>query len=353
MLTARPILVLGPTAGGKSEFAVELAERLSAGGEVIGADSMQVYRHLDAGTAKPSAELRRRVPHHLIDVVEPTERFTVHDWLHRAEACIAEVRSRGRHPIVVGGTNLYLKALLEGMFDGPARDPALRRQLGAMPLQELHDRLGRVDPEAAERIHPNDRKRLVRALEVYELTGTPISRWQAQWQDAPGGSIQADGGPRYRHDPLMIGLRWPTELINRRINARVKAMFEPPGSSDEAGRQDTAARPESLPEEVRRLEAAGKLGPQAREALGYRQVLEHLADPGRVTLDDALEQTKIQTRRFAKQQRTWMKHYVGVRWLEAAGRSAAELADEAVAWVETEAPQTAGRESAAEDRGRA
>src|SRR5689334_22268600 len=146
MSRPRLIVLLGPTAGGKSDLAAALAERLPGGGEVLGADSMQVYRHMDAGTAKPPAALRARVPHHLIDIVEPTERFTVADWLARAEPLIESLLGAGRWPIVVGGTNLYLKALLEGMFDGPAIDAAFRASVADVSAQELHKRLAGVDP---------------------------------------------------------------------------------------------------------------------------------------------------------------------------------------------------------------
>ncbi|MFW6059798.1 MAG: tRNA (adenosine(37)-N6)-dimethylallyltransferase MiaA [Phycisphaeraceae bacterium] len=325
----RPIVILGPTAGGKSELAVGLAERLPEGGEVLGADSMQVYRQLDAGTAKPEPALRARVPHHLIDIVEPTERFTVADWVARADALIVELQQRGRRPIVVGGTNLYLKVLLEGMFDAPAQDPAFRASLEQAPTDELHRRLGRVDPAAAERIHANDRKRIVRALEVHHVTGRPISDQQRQWFDQGAEGPRGQGAKEvgYRHDPVLIGLDWPAEAINRRINQRVKRMFFP-SREDASDRGDAT---ESLPEEVRRLEAAGVLGAQAREALGYKQMLAHLH--GRCTLEEAFEQTKIQTRRFARQQRTWLRRFRGVHWLPAAELEEGALVESGLAAV--------------------
>lgn len=295
-------MILGPTAGGKSELAVGVARRL--GGEIINADSMQVYRHLDAGTAKPSAEQRRAAAHHLVDAVEPTEPFTVADWLARAERIIGELHGRGVLPVVVGGTNLYLKALLEGMFEGPPADPAFRERLGEVAAGELHERLKAVDPAAAERIHPNDHKRLVRALEVEHVTGRPISEQQREWREEAVARA-------YRHDPVLVGLRWPTEGLNRRINQRVKQMFEPP-----AGVED-------LVSETRRLNEAGLLGTQAREAIGTKQVLEHLA--GRWTAEEALEQVKIETRRFAKAQRTWLKRFRGVHWLDAEAHPPEEL----------------------------
>ncbi|MEM7576110.1 MAG: tRNA (adenosine(37)-N6)-dimethylallyltransferase MiaA [Planctomycetota bacterium] len=330
----RPLVILGPTAGGKSDLAVALSEALPKltgfrGGEVLGADSMQVYRHLDAGTAKPPGPLRQRVPHHLIDLVEPTERFTVRDWLNHAEQTLADCQARGVHPIVVGGTNLYLKALLEGFMDGPDHDPQLRADFAKRTPQELHAQLQQVDPDAAERIAPNDRQRLTRALEVFALTGEPISAMQAQWQDQPPNT--------YRHDPILIGLQWRAEAINPRINLRVKAMFKPDTVEPELA-AETCINGESLPDEVLRLDDAHQLGPQAREALGYKQCLAtlrpekypDLADAKLETLEDAMERTKVLTRRFAKQQRTWLKRFANVHWIDMPRDRPTEQAIEAV-----------------------
>ncbi len=329
-------MILGPTAGGKSDLAAALAQHLP-GGAVVGADSMQVYRHLDAGTAKPSRDQLSRAPHHLIDIVEPDERFTVHDWLALADRCIAETLAGGGTPIVVGGTNLYLKALLEGLFDGPGRDPAFRASLEQEPdTTALHHRLRAVDPDAAQRIDPNDRQRITRALEVHHLTGQPISALQTQWRDAPADaepSVGQANAPRYRHDPLLLGLRWPVETINPRINLRVKAMFHP-----EKVEPDLAAavciHGESLPDEVARLVAEGRLGnaqtAQANEAIGYKQCLAAMR--GEMSWDEAFERTKIATRRLAKQQRTWLKRFVGVRWVD--GQSTGVVGDALAALAE-------------------
>lgn len=280
MLQRFPVII-GPTAGGKSTLAVELALALPSrglpAGEVVTADSMQVYRRMDIGTAKPTAEERRGVPHHLIDLVEPNESFSVDQWLRQAEACIADIRARGGTPIVVGGTHFYVKALLEGLFEGPPADESLRRSLAALPREELRARLERADPAAAARLHPNDLRRTIRALEVLELTGRPISEHQTQWDS---------GG--VRPDALLVGLEWETAALNRRINARVRGMVE-----------------RGLVEEARGLWSAGLLGPQAREALGYKQLVDHFE--GRCTLDEAVERVKIETRRFAKNQRTWLR----------------------------------------------
>jgi len=327
-------VILGPTAGGKSDLAVELAERLSggSGGEVISADSMQVYRHMDAGTAKPPKSLRDRVPHHLVDIVEPTERFTVADWLTRAEALIESLQSLGKTPIIVGGTNLYLKALLEGLFDGPGKDESFRASLIDIDNRELQRRLTDIDPQAAQRIELNDRKRLLRALEVHHLTGETISDLQQQWADDPRRT--------YRHDPLMFGMHWPVEAINPRINLRVKAMFYPE-SVDPSLAAAACPNGESLPAETQRLHQANLFGEQASQALGYKQVLEHLdggsgepgeepGEPGEPTLEDAFERTKVLTRRFAKQQRTWLRRFQRINWLPAEALEPGEMADLAI-----------------------
>ncbi len=309
-------MILGPTAGGKTDLAIALALRLTdcdgQPGQIISADSMQIYRQMDAGTAKPSPAQREQVPHHLIDCIDPTDSFTVSDWLTQADQLIEQLQQSGTRPIIVGGTNLYLNALLEGMFEGPPADPAFRESLAGISTHELHQQLSKQDADSAERIHPNDRKRLTRALEVLHQTGQPISQQQQQWSAAPTARQEGEAeDTRYRHDPILIGLDWPREAINQRINLRVKWMFHP----DKARVQDNyqSWEPEPLPAEVTRLMQEEKLGPQSREALGYKQVLTALA--GDMTMDEAYERTKILTRRFAKQQRTWMKRFRGVHWL--------------------------------------
>lgn len=277
---ARFPVIVGPTAGGKSALAVELALRLGGGrpgaAEVVTADAFQVYRGMDIGTAKPTEAERAGVAHHLIDVVEPAEAFTVSQWLSLAESALAAIGAAGRNPIVVGGTHLYVKSLIDGLFEGPEPDAALRDELRGKGLPALRAELTRVDPEAARRIHSNDERRTIRALEVYRQTGRPISQWQSQWDRTP------------RTDCVLVGLDWPTEALNKRINARVKSMVE-----------------RGLLAEVEALEASGRLGRQAREALGYKQILRHLR--GDWTLEEAIEQIKIDTRRFAKSQRTWLR----------------------------------------------
>ncbi|MCC7389876.1 MAG: tRNA (adenosine(37)-N6)-dimethylallyltransferase MiaA [Phycisphaerales bacterium] len=294
--TRIPVIV-GPTAGGKTALAIEVAsefERRALGhAEVISADAFQVYRGMDIGTGKATPTERQGVPHHLLDILDPDdpEPFTVARWLELAERTIADIRSRAHTPILVGGTHLYIKSFLEGMFDGPGADEDLRAALRTLTPGALRAELERVDPVAAARIHPNDERRTVRALEVFRLTGTPISEHQSQW----------DRGSR--PDALLVGLDWPSALINPRINARVKAMMDG-GFADE----------------VRGLLRAGRLGAQAREALGYKQLAAWLdagGEPG--ALDQTVERIKIETRRFAKNQRTWLRRLRGITgsyWLD-------------------------------------
>lgn len=280
-----PILA-GATASGKTALGVEVALALRERGldaEIVTADAFQIFRGMDIGTAKPTAEEQRGIRHHLIDVVEPNEAFTVAHWLAAANEAIAAIRSRGCVPIVVGGTHLYVKSLLDGMFEGPGADEKLRGELRAMSMGELRAELERVDPIAAARIHPNDERRTVRALEVYRLTGTPISAHQRQWDAGEAG--QGD-------DRVLVAIEWATETLNTRINARVKEMV---------------AR--GLVDEVRGLWEAGKFGSQSREAVGYKQLIEHFerGNAKHPTLEEAIEQVKIKTRHVGKAQRTWIR----------------------------------------------
>jgi tRNA dimethylallyltransferase len=277
-------VIIGATASGKSAVALRLAEEV--GGEILSVDSMQVYRGMDIGTAKPTAEEQRRVRHHLIDVVEPNETFTVARFVEHADAVIAEARVRNVPLIATGGTPLYYKALFEGMFEGPGASAEIRERLRALPNDELFRRLSEVDPLAATRIHRNDTKRLIRALEVHELTGQPISSLQTEWTD-----------PTPRHPAVWIGLEWDRELLNRRINARVRQMIE-------AGWvQETRSL----------LDRYGELSKTAAEATGYHEIIEHLR--GRMSLDDTVEQIKIATRQLARRQMKWFRRFRHVHWL--------------------------------------
>ena len=298
---AKKILVLGVTASGKGALGFELARRL--GGEIISVDSMKVYRRMDIGTAKPPPDKRRQIAHHVIDVVEPSEAFSVDRFLELARGAAAQIQAAGKQVVAVGGTAMYIKALLHGLFEGPASDAAIRRRLGEQIDQDgsaaLHKRLGEVDPQAASRIHPNDRRRIVRALEVFELTGTPISALQQQWETQATSDWQ------------VIGLRRPKEIESGRINSRVKRMVD-----------------EGLLDEVKRLLAEPQpMSKQARAAIGYAEVIAHLE--GKCSFDQAVEQIKINTRKLAKAQRTWFKTFRNTHWLDITETDTLETVTEA------------------------
>jgi len=295
------LVILGPTASGKSDLAMTLARRWGA--EILSVDSMQVYREMDIGTAKPSRAEQAEVRHHLIDMVGPDETFTVARFVEMADAVIADAAARKTPLIATGGTPLYYKALFEGLFEGPPADETVRERLRAISGEELHIRLLTIDPEAAARIHANDTKRLIRAIEVYELTGKPITSFQTEW-------AQAEGGATLRHEARWVGLNWERDAINRRINARVKKMVE-------AGWVDETR---SL------LERFGDLSPTASEATGYRELIEHVR--GRMKLEEAVEQIKIGTRQLARKQMKWFRRWGRVKWL--AGDRAVEDLVEAV-----------------------
>jgi len=301
MAEGRVIVVMGPTASGKSALAMAMARAAGPRAELISADSMQVYRGMDVGTAKPTFAERAEVVHHGLDLVAPThDGFTVEDWLDHAKAALDEIRARSGVAIVVGGTNLYVKALLEGLFDGPPADPVLREELASWDLDALRSELTRIDPDAAERIHRNDRRRTIRAIEVHRATGTRISVLQAQWRDRPT-ALPAGWS--------LVGLTMGVEANNRRINARVRSM-----------------RAMGLVDEVRALLGAGGFGAQAAAALGYRELIAHLR--GAMSEDDAFEAIKIGTRQLAKQQRTWLKRFVdtpGSTWIDAGDGLTEEL----------------------------
>jgi tRNA dimethylallyltransferase len=306
-MKTRLTFILGCTGCGKGALGRELARRLSA--EIVSIDSMKVYRRMDVGTAKPDAAVRAEIPHHLIDVVEPWEEFSVAQFVERAERAIAEIQKRGRPILCVGGTALYIKALTEGLFEGPSANREVRerlRQRGAEAgSAALHAELTEVDAVAAERIHPNDLRRIVRALEVYELTGRPISAWQTQWDRQ-----------RSRYDVRLIGLRRTREDQNHHTNARIKRMIE-----------------QGLVDEVRSLLAEPRpLSATARRALGYAEIITHLE--GKVSLEHAVEMIKINTRKFAKAQRTWFKRFRTTEWIDVQPGDSAELI--ASRWLETE-----------------
>lgn len=278
------LILTGPTGSGKSRLALDLAARLDA--EIVAMDSMTLYRGMDVGTAKPTAYDRALVPHHLLDVLDPWQSASVAWWLEHAADAVRAIESRGKQPLLVGGTALYLKAVLFGLFDGPPADATLREQLesdvNTLGPQALHDRLRAVDPAAASRLHPNDVRRVVRALEVHTLTGRPISAWQTQWKESPP-AVEA------------LCLDLPREELYQRIDERVHQMIR-----------------DGLLDEVRRLRALRPpLSREARQALGYKELLDHL--DGLYSLDDAVREVQTRSRNFAKRQLTWFRHLPGCR----------------------------------------
>jgi tRNA dimethylallyltransferase len=284
--TFRNALILtGPTGSGKSQLALDLAEGMGA--EIICMDSMTLYRGMDIGTAKPSREDRHRVPHHLLDVLDPWESASVSWWLQRAQECCRAIEGRGRRVLLVGGTPLYLKAILHGLFDGPPADAQLRQRLeeeaGRLGREALHARLVEIDPATAARLHANDLRRVIRALEVHELTGKPISTWQTQWNARRDESAQK-GAPR------CLCLDLPRETLYRRIDARVEQMIR-----------------DGLVEEVQGLRKLTQpLSREARQALGYKELFAHL--DGQTSLEEAILQIQTRTRNFAKRQLSWFRH---------------------------------------------
>ena len=287
-MTSPPLVLalVGPTASGKTGLALELADRLGA--EIVGADSRQVYRRLDIGSAKPAAAERAAVRHHLIDVAEADESFNCARVRALALRAIADIQARGRRVLVVGGTGLYVKVLRHGLAAGPRPDAALRAQLEAEEAAEpgaLHRRLAEVDPETATRLHRRDRVRLVRALEVYLLTARPISSWQAGHRFAAGGL-----------DMRVVGLEVEPAEIHRRIEARVEAMLR-----------------QGLVEEVRGLLDSG-LSPDlpALRSPGYAEIGAHVR--GLCSLEEALQRMNQSTRRLAKRQRTWLRGHPPDAW---------------------------------------
>jgi tRNA dimethylallyltransferase len=284
MTVGKPLLaIIGATASGKSSLAVAIARKCR--GEILSIDSMQIYKGMDVGTAKPTDAEKQEIQHHMIDVARPDELFSAARFVQLADKVVAESKA----PLIAtGGTPMYFKALFEGLFEGPGADELLRSRLRALSPEELHEKLRQVDPTAAGRIHIADRKRLVRALEVYELTGKPISEFQKQWEAEERARIPA----------VWIGLMWEREELNKRINARVKGMIA-------AG----------WVEEVRALLAKyPQLSKTAAEATGYAELIEHVS--GRISLGDAVEQIKIATRQLARRQMKWFRRFRDVHWLE-------------------------------------
>lgn len=286
----RPFLtvIAGPTASGKTAIALELARR--RGGEIVSADSQQVYRYFDIGTAKPSAEELATVPHHLISVVEPLEPFSAAEYQRRADAVIADISSRGKPVFVVGGTGMYLRVLLHGLVEAPGADPGLRAELEALAAAEgreaVHRKLAEVDPETAAKLPPRDLVRTIRALEIHEQTGKPASGFRRE---------HAFTGDRYPF--RMYVLSPPREELYRTIDARTVAMFQ-----------------RGLVDEVRELSARGYADAAPMRSVGYVQA-KAVVD-GRLSLEEARQQAARETRRYAKRQLTWFRKEAGAVFVE-------------------------------------
>jgi tRNA dimethylallyltransferase len=280
-------VIVGPTGAGKTRLAIDLARRV--GGEVVSADSQQVYAGMDIGTGKATAAERADVPHHLLDVIRPDEDMTAARFATLADAAITDIAARGKPVIVCGGTGLYVRILLFGLFDAPPADPDLRAELATVDLPELVERLRAVDPDAATRIDPNDRKRLTRAIEVHTLTGTPISEHQRRHDFR---TLE----PRY--DARLVGLAPARDDLYPRIDARVDQMIA-------AG----------LLDEVRALRDAGYAPPlRSQQAIGYAELHAHLA--GAHDLARAIDLIKRNSRRYARRQLAWYRSDASVSWSE-------------------------------------
>lgn len=286
------IAVAGATASGKSELALRLAQRLD--GEIVCMDSMQIYRRMDIGTAKPTPDEQRLFPHHMLDILEPTESYAVADYAADAEKVIHGILSRGRLPILVGGTGLYLKALMHGLsLGGAGSDEALRAELNTLAAQidgkeRLHRMLAEIDPESARKLHPNDIRRVIRAIEVYRVTGKPISR---QPQEAQEGSLRI----------LPLAIDMPRAQLYERLEARVHRMMEL-----------------GLLDEVKALLESG-VAPQMQsmQGIGYKELIPVARGEGSV--DEAVWQIILHTRHYAKRQGTWLRTEPQTIWLGAEG----------------------------------
>ena len=301
-------MIVGPTASGKSETAMGVA-RLTGPAEIVTLDSMQVYRGMDVGTATPTAAEQAEVPHHLVDLVDPSEEFAVAEVQARARAVIDDICSRGAVPVLVGGTGLYVRAVIDGLKI-PGRYPEVRATLEADPDTEaLHRRLAALDPVAAGRMEPSNRRRVIRALEVAVGSGQPFSSY----------------GPGLGHYPpvpfAQVGLRWSRELLDERIAARYRCQMA-----------------EGFLDEVRSL-AEGPISRTASQALGYKELLGHLL--GETTLDEALDLAIVRTRRFARRQERWFRRDPRIRWLDAP----ATPAEAVEAWDAAVSPTSPARGS--------
>lgn len=285
------LIIVGPTASGKTKLSIEAAKKFD--GEIISADSMQIYKYMNIGTAKPSLEEREGIPHHLIDIVEPNEKFSVAEFKERAEVCIKEILQKRKLPIIVGGTGLYINSLINTFdFMNTNENPEFRQKLEEEAQKfgnkVLYDRLKKIDPEVCKRIHLNDLKRIIRALEIYEVTGKNITENQKSAKEISK-----------KYDYIIVGLNTDREKLYERINLRVDIMLK-----------------EGLLEEVRniqdRLKDEGKT--TSLQAIGYKEIIE--AFEGEITLEEAIEKVKKESRNYAKRQLTWFRRNQDIKWLE-------------------------------------
>jgi len=285
------IAILGPTGSGKSDLALRVAAEFS--GEVVNCDSLQIYRYFDVGTAKLPADQRRGIPHHLIDILDPDQLFTAGEYARMARGVLAEISTRGRLPVVAGGTGFYLRALLDGLFPGPERDQVLRDRLAERERRRpgsIHRLLGRFDPQAARRIHPNDLPKLMRALEVYLLTRRPVTEIYQEGRDELRG-----------YETLKIGLSPLRERLYARLDQRAEHMFQT-----------------GLIEEVRGILTRGfTASAKPFESHGYRQAVQFLN--GELNQDQAVFYAQRNTRRYAKRQMTWFRQEPGIEWFAGFG----------------------------------
>ncbi|MFN3533227.1 MAG: tRNA (adenosine(37)-N6)-dimethylallyltransferase MiaA [Candidatus Brocadia sp.] len=290
-----PIWILtGPTASGKTDIGLKIAENTHA--EIVSADSMLVYRGMDIGTEKPSLAVRNKIPHHLIDIVEPWEEYSVGQYVKDFEVVTQRLYQQGKQFIVVGGTALYLKAIMDGLFEGPPADWEYRNYLKSVALEKgpncLHKMLADIDPETAGKLHFNDQKRIIRALEVFRTTGQRISSFQTQF-----------GHKNPKYDCVVVAIEYDRDVLYKRIEARVDHMFM-----------------RGLVDEVRTL-LRNPLGlsKQASQALGYKEVIDFFN--GKYTLSEVSAEIKKRTRRFAKRQMTWFRSFLNIHWIHAGADS--------------------------------
>ncbi len=300
-----PIIILGPTAVGKTDVAIELAAHI--GGEIVNADSVQVYIGMDIGTAKPGKQQRDETPFHLLDVVRPDEEFSVSEWKRRAETAITNIVTRNRRPIICGGTGLYIRAFAEdwSLAQTPA-DPEIRNSLKAEAeregMQGLHAYLAKVDPVAANRLHPNDMVRIIRAIEVYTLTGKSITEHL----------LRDRQGRRPARRAIKIGLSMPREALYERINSRVDHMIGYGLEAEVRGLLENGYSPDLRP----------------MRSLGYKEICDYLC--GNIDRQTAIETIKLNTRRFSKRQMTWFRPDADIRWIDVSGFSSAKVATTAL-----------------------